>query len=481
LKNSLALLNSKSRFAADPETGLWPAVSTHSRYLNYGPTVSHFLFDNNPTWRSLTGMQDYFNVYHTNPIVYGTIMLKAREWANMNIQVRKRGSEQDTVVPYNTKQPLAKKLYKLWDNPNPLQSRGEFLKQFKIMFEISGNMFIRGNCGSSFNVENLLTIMNIWPQHMQYIRNNSYFDALEMADIIKAWRFKAGEYERQWSPEEILFINNANTEIQDDVIFGRSAMASLYKPISNIDGAYEARNVMQKNRGMRIVFSSAVGDGSGKIPLQAFEVEDLEKRWGNYGMMHGQSQAFFSPYPINVTPIDQNVEKLGLFKEVANDAIVVCHGYGVPDILLKCYIEGITYENQESSLRRLYQGTIIPEAEEFFNSFNKWLGLDQTDYYLWPDYSHIPCLQESEEKKEARKKLRSDRLIAELGARLLTPTEYRLQMEYVPLTEAQKLEIEEYHRSVTPEQQVGEGNNQNEDDEDQSEDTDDQTEEEDEQ
>jgi hypothetical protein len=351
----------------------------------------------------------------------------------MNIQVRKRSGESDTVVPYNTKQPLAKKLYNLWDTPNPLQSRGEFLQQAKIFLEVSGNAFIRGNCGSSFSAQNMLTMFNVWPQHMQYIRANSYFDALTIEDIIKEWRFKAGEYERRWTPQEVMFTSKANTEIQDDVIFGRSPMVSLRQPISNIDGAYIARNVMMKNRGMRLVFASNAGDATGKIPLQTEEIDILRKSWNEYGMGEGQQQAFFSPYPVTITPIDQNVEKLGLFKEVANDALVVCHGYGVPDVLLKCYIEGTTYENQESSLRRLYQGTLIPEAEEFFNSVNKWLGLHDSEYYLYPDFSHVPCLQDSEEKKEETRKIKSERLISELNAQLLTPDEYRAQMGYAPL------------------------------------------------
>jgi hypothetical protein len=119
-----------------------------------------------------------------------------------------------------------------------------------------------------------------------------------------------------------------------------------------------------------------------------------------------------------------------LFEEIATDAIAVCNGYGVPEILLKMYLKGATFENQVASVRRLYEGTLIPEAEDDLIALSNFLGLNETDYYLYPSFAHVPVLQESEELKEKTAKLRSDRLLGELAQKLITPDEYRTAMGY---------------------------------------------------
>lgn len=449
MTNALELFNKTQELTvqADLESGLWPETAPlNNRFINHSPMVNYMMFNNSPLWRSLYGFQSYFDCFHTNPVVYAIIMIKAREYANMNIQVMKRNARgKDEVVKDKTKAGIPSILYKLLNKPNVLQSRWEFMQQRKIFLEVCGNNFTYGNFGfgKGQDVFSIISLMNVWPQYMKYTFGGKYFEATQLSDIISQWKFDAGKYNKVWRPDEILFTNKSNTELADDIIFGRSPMCPLQKPISNIDMAYESRNVMMRNRGMRLVFASGQGDGTGKIPLFDDDIKDLEKRWQKYGTLEGQSQAFFSPYPIEVTPIDQNVNKLGLFEEIATDALVIANAYGVPDILVKLYLQGTTFENQEASVRRLYQGTLIPEAEDDMTSLSTFLGLDDTDYYLWPDFTHVPALQESENTKEAKLKLRSDRMASEVKAGILTREEYRTAMEYGEMPEELKKKNED--------------------------------------
>lgn len=431
--DALRLFNSKGIEAN--EDGLWPVVTQVPGQLFGGqaPMINYMLFNDTPNWRSLGSLQGLFDCYHTNPILYAVVMIKAREYANMNIQVINKRT--DMPEPLNTKKKIPAKLYQLYNKPNILQSRWEFMQQRKIFFEVAGNAFMYGNFGYSrkASVESTVSLMNVWPQHMKYIPAGGYFDAVQMSDIVAKWKFDAGHYKKEWDPYEILFTNKANTEVTDDVIFGRSPAIALQKPLSNIDMAYESRNVIMGNRGMTVVMSSAAGDGTGKVALMGDQEEDMNKRIKEYGTLRGQGRVFWSPYPLEVTPINQSVEALGLFDEIATDGMMVCHGYGVPEILLKLYIKGTSYENQEASVRRLYQGTLIPEAEDDILSQSTFLGLEDSDWYLYPDFSHVPVLQESEEKKETKLKLRSERYLAEIAAKVRTRQEYRDDMEMGPL------------------------------------------------
>jgi hypothetical protein len=151
-----------------------------------------------------------------------------------------------------------------------------------------------------------------------------------------------------------------------------------------------------------------------------------------YGTLEGQSQFFFSPMPLNVVTVDQDVMKLGLFEEIATDAMVVANAYGVPEILLKLYIKGATFENQEASLRRLYQSTLIPEAEDDMIALSSFLGLDDTDWCIMADFDHVACLQESE--KVRAEKVDKEKRVAmeEFKLNLITEDEYRTRMGYGP-------------------------------------------------
>lgn len=401
--------------------------------LTFNPSnflTNFMLFNNTPHWHSLAGMQSLYDWYHINPVLYCTVMIKAREYANMKIKVvnKRSGAIEDEW----TQKPIPRKIYRFFKRPNPLQTTWEYFKQGKILHEVGGNSFKYGNFAMGMNphIDNLSALWNVWPACMQYKLTGKYFEATKIDEIINEWKFEAGHYKKVWKPNEVLHRNEPNTDVKDGVIFGRSHIQSLIKPLSNIDIAYESRNVIMKNRGFRAIISSDKADASGRISLSDDERDIVNKNMKDYGLREGQQQFFFSHMPLRVNTIDQDVVKLGLFEEIYTDAMAVCHAYGVPEILLKLYIKGATFENQESSFRRLYQGALIPEALDEWIALNSFLGMDDEEWMVMGTFDHVSCLQESEESKERVRKEKSIRLLGELAQSLITPEEYREQMGY---------------------------------------------------
>lgn len=372
-----------------------------NRLNSYSPFINYVVFKNQPYWQSLRGFQNLFNCYHRNPIFYAIVDIKARAKSNRKFEVVNRNTGK--VEPAHTLKEIPRRIYELLERPNPLQNRIEFLKQWAIFEQVCGNAFIylNGPTGFTPNIKNIKSLWNVWPQYMQYKLTGKYFSAESITDIIKEWRFEYGTYKQEFQPGEIFLRNAPNTELLDGIIFGRATACSLEKPFTNIEMAYESRNVMMQNRGMRMVFTSDKGDASGKIALQDQEKEILQEEIKGYGLLEGQKQFFFSRMPMKATPVDQDVTKLGLFEEIATDTMVCCHGFGVPEILLKVYLHGATFENQHMSVLRLYQDTIIPEAEDEDISLNMILGLQDTDWMVRSSFDHIPALQEAEQKKYA--------------------------------------------------------------------------------
>jgi hypothetical protein len=170
--------------------------------------------------------------------------------------------------------------------------------------------------------------------------------------------------------------------------------------LSNIRIAYESRNVIARERGMRAIISSSDSDGNmGSIPMGDTEKQEVQRDLRNYGFRNGQDQFMVTRHNIAVHHVDQDVRKLGLLNEIASDAMAVSERYGVPEILVKLYIKGATFENQESSERRMYQNTTIPEMNDFIEDLNVWLKTRDFGYEYIVDFNHIPVLQKNEKDR----------------------------------------------------------------------------------
>lgn len=375
------------------------------RWWNNKPftlSSNYFVFNNTPQWLDLKDTEALFDQFCTNPVYHAVIMIKARETANMKLFVENISTGE--IEPEDTKKTIPREAYRILKNPNPFQSRWEFLYQYKIFREVAGNAFIYATSpfkteSALRNITNITSLKNIWPQYMRMKATGKYFEATELKDVIEKWEFDADSYKKEFDPTEILHRNNPNVDTKNNLVLGRSIGFSLQRPLSNIMMAYESRNVLLRNRGMRGVFTSEKGDATGRVHLQPNEKESVEKEMKGYGNLEGQKPFFFSSYPLKFTPIDQDVRKLGLFEEIATDTMIVAQNYGVPEILVKAYLEGTTFENQEASVRRLYQGTIIPEAMDDVEALNLFLGLNDTGFRIIGSFEHIPALQKSEKDK----------------------------------------------------------------------------------
>jgi hypothetical protein len=408
-------LNFKSAFSA-------LFRSSASGFTNY------LMFSNHAQWSPVESADNLMERYHSNPVLSSVVNIKATAMSNMELWLL---NSKDEIEPRTTNDPTARKIYKLLDKPNPLQSGKEFIEQNKIFHEVCGNSFTYANLPIGFkkNIENISSLVNVWPQYMKVKLTGRMFDALAIQDIVESWKFEFGTYNKIFSPNEIFHRSEPVTKLTTDYIFGTSRALALKRPLSNIELAYESRNVMIKNRGMRGIMSSEKGDATGKISLMPEEIKDVQDAAKKYGTLENQSQFFITRFPVNYTNIDQDVRKLGLFEEIASDAMIVCNAYGVPEILLKLYLSGATFENQEASIRRLYQDTVIPESMDYVTGLSEFLGLQETKFRLQGYFDHIPVMQKSEKDKATANKEKSAFLKELFMVGAITHNEWLTQLD----------------------------------------------------
>ena len=372
------------------------------------------LLRGNPHVLTLDNPEALEKEYSENPVLSSVINKRAEFASNAVISVRNiKTGEIFTDKQFKQSKGLDKivqKMFVLKNNPNPLQSTKEFQALSTIFKDVFGNGYIYAFSGGEVNIRDVKYLVHVWPQFMQPLVTGRYFDQSSIEGIIKEWKWKKNTYERIFKVNEILHRKEPNVKLSkdSDFILGESRQVSLAWALANIKIAYESRNVIARERGMRAIISSGDKDGfAGAMPMDDDEKREVQADLKtNYGTLDGQDQFMVTRHNISVHNVDQDVRKLGLLNEISSDAMVVCNRYGVPYNLLKMDLKGTTYENQNSDERRVYQDVTIPEETDKWEDINNWLKCRDFGYEYVVSFDHLPVLQENfKEKSEINKNI----------------------------------------------------------------------------
>ena len=347
--------------------------------------------------------------YYENPVYSAIADIRANYIANAEYKIKNNKTGEvisfDNFREQKMNDVILKNMFRLIRNPNPLQSTKEFFGLQSIMKDTFGNSYTYGNfAGVKQDIKTIGSMWGVYPQYMwPTFYNNTgirLFTATDKQDLFKGWEFRWNAATVPFELAEILHRKDANIQfnIADDLILGKSKLISLQKPLSNIKIAYESRNIIAQDRGMRGIISSAEGDDSGKTPMTdpnaKKQLQDDFTGAGGYGFRSNQNQFLITTRAIDFQNVDQDVRKLGLMDEIASDAMIVANKYSVPEILVKLYLQGATFENQENSERRMYQNAIIPETKDHIEDINNWLNVREYGYEYMVSFDHVAVLQE---------------------------------------------------------------------------------------
>ena len=386
-------------------------TNTPRKVQNYSQFNGVFyLNQNTPIWINTSNLVEIGRQFETNPVLYSVITTGANYIANGRVKLRDVSNgeiiTQDNAR-FNTNlknNQIIQKAFSLINNPNPLNSRWEFMQNYLVNKWLFGNAFIYANNSMmETNIKNVAALWNIWPQYMSVVLTGQYFSALNQEDIIKEWVWGTNAFNKNsaWKPSEILHRKDVNISIskQEDIIFGKSRIEALNKPLSNIKLAYESENNIMQARGARYIVSSGKDD-SGTVPIQPKDkkriLDDLAK---DYGLADGQSQAMVVTGLTNITPIDQDIRKLGIFETIATDSMAVSNAYHIPHDIIKYNLTGSTFDNQDAAEKRAYQNAVMPEYDDLINDLNDFLLMRDFGYEYIPDWSAVPILQEDIKEK----------------------------------------------------------------------------------
>lgn len=338
--------------------------------------------DSNPDWIDISNVG---SVYECIPHVQTVINRKAAMFSNMRfIAVDVRSGEIAT-----TKE--AVETLKRLRQPNPLQSQQHWLIQLKIYEQLFGSSFshkVQGKKGSL-----PLAIWNLPSPLMQVNLTGKIYNQTELDEIIKNYELSQSNGSKLEFPSEEI-IHSIVPSIANP-IKGECKIKALQKPISNIQGSLQFRNVLITQKGALGILSGDSKDQAGPMPLNQKTREQIEKQHREmYGIGDGQSKLLLSETPVKWTPLTFPTKDLMLFEEITQDFEMIIDSFGMNEHQF-AKAEGSTFENLKEGDKLCYQNTIIPEANNFAQLMTDTLETEDKGFVLQASFEHVPVLQKS--------------------------------------------------------------------------------------
>jgi HK97 family phage portal protein len=349
-----------------------------------------------PNWISTDGKEIHY--YKTTDELYTVIATKANMISNGVFKHYR-------VVNGREEELTDTDVLHLLNNPNPLQSRTEWLTEELIQTSLFGNSIGYGLKGfSGQQLPNAL--WNLPVQDIQVIPEGGRFKQSNIDGIIKKYDLiTGGKVVDSFTPSEVFHSRVYNP---DNPIIGMSPLIPLMMPLSNIRGAYGYRNVLINERGAVGIISSGNKDEGDGVPMDATTREKLEKQYGaNYGIRDAQSPVIISESNLSWQPMTYPTKDLMLFEEINEDFNRIIDAYGLNQYLFSKE-KGATFTNVTEGKRMAYQDAIIPYANNRAEKLTKFLGLEERGEWVELDYTHIEALQSNAKDEAETIKLKAD-------------------------------------------------------------------------
>lgn len=358
-----------------------------------------------PQWITINDHEG--EVFTTTPELYSVIMRKGLMYANGIFKHYKINSKGQPEELLNTD------VLKLLENPNPLQSRNEWLIEEMIHTSIYGNSLIYGLRGLRSQLPK--AFYNLPVNNVKVLPTGKIYKQYKLEDIIKG--FELTYYDGSIDIYETIDVIYSRLTNPLNPLVGLSPLQALQMPISNIRGAYGYRNVLINERGAIGLLSNDTKDMDGGVPLTESEKKKIENQYSkDYGIKEKQSKIMVTSSSLKWTPMVYPTRDLMLFEEITSDLRIILDAYGLNEYLFSKEA-GTSYNNLIEGKRMAYQDAIIPYADDFSYKLTQYLGLDKINEFVSLDYSHIEALQKSkkEESEILKNKAEATRILSELG------------------------------------------------------------------
>ena len=282
----------------------------------------------------------------------------------------------------------------LLNNPNPFQTKTEFLQTIHKILNLYNTVFIYLDNPAGFS--NINSSSKLWAFSIDDIYNINYSNADTYLNGFKALfnnasiNFKELNLTLKIDSSNLYTISSAGSGLSD-IMLPTSKILSINKELNNLLKAKETEAVMLENRGAIGVFSpKQPKDGFGEV--SQIDLQATQEKLDKYGTLRNQYKYMVVDMPVDFIRTALNINELGIDETIKRAKIAINDIFN-HNILLSNNLDNSTFNNMSTAVKSVYENKIIPDAQKIADIFNlmfaKYLKNDTIKLYL----SQISAIQ----------------------------------------------------------------------------------------
>ena len=361
-------------------------------YTRLSDGSNYYSVNNGST--SFLGGTDKLTIAKNNPVISACIEIRAKILSQAQFYTEDANGDANYDHEF----------LELINNPNPHQSKQDFLKQFEWFKSSYGWVYQKPFKAVGFTPKSIYNLKASCITFPDKMKNPMVWTDKEVREYYKQKiTYELNDDKKHIELKEIIpfyDLTNALEDSKASFITSPSRIDSIIKQVSNIGLIGDAENVMIQTNGREMFFGGQAKGGNLGISLglEDDDKQNIESNLiSNYGFGAGKRRSIALKQEVGHKSLHIPLKELGLHESLISNGNLVREAYEVPNELYDTYMKGSTFENQKEALIGFVQNTVQGVADDLANSWTTHFGLEGTP--IKASFSHLPVMQHTEDKK----------------------------------------------------------------------------------
>lgn len=281
-------------------------------------------------------------------------------------------------------------------NPNPQQTRSEFIYNWCGFKLITGNVYINGVAPAVGVNKGLFQELFLLPSQFVEIIPGG------IRQPIRSYIVRVGTFKMKFDAEVINHSKYFNPDFTNGhSLFGMSPLQSAFRNVQSSNDADIARVRAFQNQGAIGMISA--GSNEEKMKMSTTELQALSDKYQEkFGGAHNFNKVLFTTAlakwdNMGLSPVD-----LAIMDSKIHDLRTLCSIYGIQSQLFNDPANK-TFNNQKEAKKAAMTDVVMPLLNSLRDELNSWLVLNYSKsegrkLFLSPDWKSVAVLQEDIQK-----------------------------------------------------------------------------------
>lgn len=285
---------------------------------------------------------------------------------------------------------------RLIENPNPYQSKQDFLKQLEWYILCYGWVYQRPYGASGLGTDylyNLSTPDITFDNEIKRSLIQKRADVKQLGKI--SFNYKDFDTNISMEVKDVIQFFDVSNGLCGNPFTSPSRVDSIRKSTENISLALDAQNIMGGQIGREMIFKEKQSNSmDSAMPLANGDKQDMERKFQGYGARKGGNRTVILNKEMGWKSMHIPHQDLGFEETISLNANLMAQALQVPNAVYKAYMQGDTYENQSQGLLGFLQGTMQARANDIANTWSSYFNIK-----IKASIEHLPIMAKVEDVK----------------------------------------------------------------------------------